>query len=82
MNFFVYMRDKDNVDTLITPPLDGTILPGVTRDSILQLAKSWGIKCQEIPITMSELCTALKEERVMEVFGAGVFRYNRINSSF
>ncbi len=27
---------------LVTPPLDGTILPGVTRDSILQLTRSWG----------------------------------------
>ena len=27
---------------LVTPPLDGTILPGVTRDSVLQLCKGWG----------------------------------------
>lgn len=72
MNFFVYMKDANGVDTLITPPLDGTILPGVTRDSILILAKSWGIKCEERPITMTELCQALKEDRVSEVFGAGV----------
>lgn len=41
---------------LITPPLDGTILPGVTRDSILQLARHWG-DCEvlEAPIMVGTL---------------------------
>ena len=39
MNFFAYWRNEDGVDELITPPLDGTILPGVTRDSIMTLCK-------------------------------------------
>jgi branched-chain amino acid aminotransferase len=37
MNFFVFWKNEDGVDELITPPLDGTILPGVTRDSIIEL---------------------------------------------
>jgi branched-chain amino acid aminotransferase len=39
MNFFVFWRNEEGVDELITPPLDGTILPGVTRDSIITLYK-------------------------------------------
>lgn len=40
MNFFIVVKRKDGDLDLITPPLDGTILPGVTRDSVLLLAKS------------------------------------------
>ena len=40
MNLFVFWKNEDGEDELITPPLDGTILPGITRDSILSLAKS------------------------------------------
>ena len=36
------VQADSNVKELITPPLDGTILPGVTRDSILQLTREWG----------------------------------------
>lgn len=39
MNFFIYWKNKDGEDELITPPLDGTILPGVTRDSIITLCR-------------------------------------------
>jgi len=42
MNFFVFWTNKQGETELITPPLDSTILEGVTRDSILQLAKQWG----------------------------------------
>lgn len=41
---------------LVTPPLDGTILPGVTRDSILQLCKSWGeFVVSERQVTIKEI---------------------------
>lgn len=39
MNFFVFWKNEKGEDELVTPPLDGTILPGVTRDSILTLCK-------------------------------------------
>jgi branched-chain amino acid aminotransferase len=43
MNVFVAWKSPlDGVTELVTPPLDGTILPGVTRDSVLALARSWG----------------------------------------
>jgi len=37
MNFFVFWKNEDGEDELITPPLDGTILPGITRDTILKI---------------------------------------------
>lgn len=41
---------------LVTPPLDGTVLPGVTRDSILQLTRSWReFDVSERPLTVGEL---------------------------
>ena len=42
MNMFTFWINEDGEKELITAPLDGTILPGVTRDSILQLAREWG----------------------------------------
>lgn len=58
-------------DALITPPLEGTILPGVTRDSVIQLALSWGMEVQERRITIDEVMKAGKEGSLQEVFGAG-----------
>ncbi|TSQ23977.1 Branched-chain-amino-acid aminotransferase, cytosolic [Bagarius yarrelli] len=57
---------------LVTPPLDGIILPGVTRQSLLDLAREWGeFKVTERTLVMKELLEALKGGRVLEVFGAG-----------
>lgn len=42
MNIFFFLQKGDGSKELATPVLDGTILPGVTRDSILQLAEGWG----------------------------------------
>lgn len=42
MNFFVFWKNEDGEDELVTPPLDGTILPGVTRDTILTLMRELG----------------------------------------
>jgi len=57
---------------LITAPLDGTILPGVTRDSILNLAREWGeFEVTERPYTLKEVIQAIKEKRLHEAFGAG-----------
>ncbi len=62
----------DTETELVTPPLDGTILEGVTRDSILSLARSWNeFKVSERKITMSEVVKALEENRLLEMFGAG-----------
>uniref|UniRef100_A0A7M4F0B5 Branched-chain-amino-acid aminotransferase n=2 Tax=Crocodylus porosus TaxID=8502 RepID=A0A7M4F0B5_CROPO len=72
MNLFLYWKNEDGEEELATPPLDGIILPGVTRQSILDLARLWGeFKVSERYITMSDLTTALEENRVKEMFGAG-----------
>lgn len=57
--------------TLVTPPLSDSILDGVTRDSLLQIAGSIGIKAQERPVSIRELIQAFEEEKISEAFGAG-----------
>lgn len=56
---------------LITPALNGSILPGVTRDSIISLARLWGIPCSERRIAIEEIINAQKEGRQVEIFGSG-----------
>lgn len=58
-------------DVLITPPLSGTILPGVTRSSVIDLAESWGTKVEERPLAIDEVMEAAHEGALQEVFGAG-----------
>ena len=62
MNFFVYWINELGEKELITCNLDGTILPGVTRDSILALARDWNeFKVSERVFTIHELTKALDE---------------------
>ncbi len=56
---------------LITPPLSGTILPGVTRDSVLQLARDWGLPAHERAITIDEVVAAADNGTLQEVFSTG-----------
>lgn len=57
---------------LVTPPLDeGTILAGITRDSVLQIAKSKGIPVEERPITVDEVIETARSGRMTEAFGTG-----------
>lgn len=84
MNLFVHWRNENGELELVTPPLDGTILPGVTRDSILELARGWGeFKVSERKLNMKQVAKACDEGRLLEVFGAGtacvVTPVNRIN---
>ena len=58
-------------DELVTPPLGGTILPGVTRDSVIQIARDWDIKLTERPITIEEVVEGCSSLRVKEVFATG-----------
>ncbi len=58
-------------DELITPPLNGSILGGITRDSVIQLAQSWGIKVVEKQITIDEVIAACNDNSLQEVFGSG-----------
>lgn len=58
-------------DVLVTAPTGDTILKGITRDSVLTLARDWGIKVEERRLEVAELINALKAGRVKEAFGAG-----------
>ena len=58
-------------DELITAPLGGTILPGVTRDSVLELAREWGINVVERKFTIDEVIEAQKGGYLKEAFGTG-----------
>jgi branched-chain amino acid aminotransferase len=57
--------------TLVTPALSGSILSGVTRRSILELAPKLGVKTQERPIAIDEVLHGLTTGRVTEVFAVG-----------
>ena len=56
---------------LVTPSLNGSTLAGITRDTVLQLARDWGIRVAERQISISEVFTAAKNGRLSEVFGMG-----------
>lgn len=57
--------------TAITPPLEGTILPGVTRDSTIQICADLGIPCEERRISVEELVAAHHDGTLEEAFGCG-----------
>jgi branched-chain amino acid aminotransferase len=58
-------------DEVITAPLTGSILPGVTRDSTLHLVKDWGLKVTERSLPIDDVIQAAKEGRLKEAFGTG-----------
>ncbi len=66
MNIFFYIGDE-----LVTPELNGSILPGITRYSVLQLARKWGMKVSERKISINEVMNAHKQKTLKEVFGTG-----------
>ncbi|KAK6049107.1 hypothetical protein COOONC_13388 [Cooperia oncophora] len=73
MNVFLHWKNEQGEDELITPSLEsGLILPGVTRHSILELAREMGkVKVTERDFTMEEFRKAAKENRIYEFFGSG-----------
>jgi branched-chain amino acid aminotransferase len=58
-------------DELITPPLTGSILPGVTRDSVIQIAKRNGVKVSERPLSIDEILAAGEKGTLKECFASG-----------
>ncbi|MCU0416021.1 MAG: branched-chain amino acid aminotransferase [Cytophagaceae bacterium] len=58
-------------DTLITPPLGGSILPGITRDCILTIARDWGVKVEERKIGIKEIVNAYQNGSLQDAFGTG-----------
>ena len=66
MNIFFIIDDE-----LITPMLSGSILPGITRDSVIALGKSWDIKVTERKISIDEVVAAHDSGKLQEIFGSG-----------
>jgi branched-chain amino acid aminotransferase len=56
---------------VITAPLNGTILPGITRDSVIQLLKDWGVTVKEERLEIADVFKAQKEGRLTEIFASG-----------
>ena len=56
---------------VVTPELQGSILPGITRKSVLDLCRSWGMKVSEKRISIDEIADAYKAGKLDEVFGTG-----------
>lgn len=73
MNLFVYWKSPNGNHQLITPPLESQIiLPGVIRDSVLGLSRQWAeFDVLEARLTMPEVIKAIKEGRLLEIFGTG-----------
>lgn len=57
--------------TVVTPALTGSVLPGITRKSCLELLRSWGVPVEERPITAQELFDAAEAGALEEAFGSG-----------
>ena len=66
MNIFFVFGKK-----LVTPNLGGSILPGITRKSVIELAKHLGYQVEERPIAIDEVIAGLKDGSLTEAFGSG-----------
>ena len=66
MNIFFKINGK-----VVTPMLNGSILPGITRDSIITLCKDFGYEVEERKISLDEVIKASKYGVLEEVFGTG-----------
>ena len=66
MNIMVKIDDE-----VITPPLNGSILPGITRDSTIKILKNWSVPVVERQISIDEVMQAGSDGRLQEMFGTG-----------
>jgi branched-chain amino acid aminotransferase len=66
MNMFFVLDDE-----VITAPLQGSVLPGITRDSVLHIVKEWGLKVTERSLTIDEVLSAASGGSLKEAFGTG-----------
>ena len=57
--------------TIVTPMLNGSILPGITRNSVIELCKEWGLPVEERKVSAQELVDAYEAGTLEEVFGTG-----------
>ncbi|MDB5970906.1 MAG: Branched-chain-amino-acid aminotransferase [Hydrocarboniphaga sp.] len=66
MNVFVALPDR-----VLTPPLDGTILAGITRVSIMQLLAEFDVRCEQTAISLDDLQRWQQSGGLREIFGVG-----------
>ena len=66
MNIFFVIGDE-----VVTPSLQGSILSGITRKSVIELCNAWGLKVSERKISIDEVADAYKNGQLKEVFGTG-----------
>ena len=66
MNIFIVFKNE-----IATPKLNGSILPGVTRDSVIQILKDWNMNVTERLISIDEVVTEYKAGNLVGVFGTG-----------
>jgi branched-chain amino acid aminotransferase len=66
MNLFFVFKDH-----VLTPPLTGTILPGVTRDSVITLLQDMGLRVKEDRISIDDVFRSCEREEPLECFGTG-----------
>ncbi len=86
MNMFVQFKDE-----VATPRLSGTILPGITRLSVLEILKNWGYNISERDVSLHEIIEAYNNQNLLELFGTGTaavissigkLRYNDLELKF
>jgi branched-chain amino acid aminotransferase len=65
-NIFFFIGNE-----LITPSLTGTILSGITRDSVIRMARDWGVKVSERKIALEEVLSTAEKGTLKEVFASG-----------
>lgn len=66
MNIFFLIDGK-----LVTPKLTGSVLPGITRRSVISVAKNWGVDVDERRIAIDEIIDSYNSGKLQEVFGSG-----------
>lgn len=66
MNIFIRFKDE-----IATPELSGSILPGVTRNSVLRILNNWGMNATERLISIDEVVSEYEKGNVLEIFGTG-----------
>ena len=66
MNMFFVIGDE-----VITAPLTGTILRGITRDSVIKIVRDWGLKIKEKLVSINEVLAAASSGQLKEAFGTG-----------
>jgi branched-chain amino acid aminotransferase len=70
MNLY-FVKGKGSDATVVTPKLTGTLLPGITRDSILTVAKDLGYKTQEVMLSIDDWRDGVESGEITEIFACG-----------